>query len=261
MEQKKIAILYDFDQTLSIKSMEEYGLFEYLEIQPQTLYDRVTVRAAKYEMDRVLAFMQELIVRAKEVDKPLTKAVLMKSGKNIEYFPGVETWFDRINKFGKKNGVEVEHYLISSGFSEIVEGSKIKQHFKRIYACHYVYDENGIAVWPARAINYTNKTQFIFRINKGVLNIVDDSINKVMQREHRPIPHENIVYIGDGFTDVPCMKVVKSKGGTSIAVYGDDIKNSETLFRDKRVSAYCKADYLEGSELDKTVKELILKLK
>ena len=260
MEQKKIAILYDFDQTLSIKSMEEYGLFDYLEIEPQALYDRVTVRAAEYEMDRVLAFMLELVVRAKEVNKPLTKKVLIDSGANIEYFPGVLSWFERINQFGKERGIEVEHYLVSSGISEIVEGSIIAGQFKRIYACHYVYDEQGNAVWPAKAINYTNKTQFIFRINKGVLDIVDDSINKVMQRELRPVPHENIVYIGDGFTDVPCMKVVESKGGTSIAVYGDNKKNSETLFNDKRVSAYCKADYCEGSELDRTIKQLIINM-
>ena len=261
MEQKKIAIVYDFDQTLSIKSMEEYGLFDYLEIEPQELYDRVTVRAAANEMDRVLAFMLELVTRAKEVNKPLTKEVLIQSGENIEYFPGVESWFQRINKFGAENGFEVEHYLVSSGISEIVEGSKIKDEFRKIYACHYIYDERGNAIWPAKAINYTNKTQFIFRINKGVLNVVDDSINKVMKREIRPIPHENIVYIGDGFTDVPCMKVVTSKGGTSIAVYGEDDRNSETLFKDKRVNAYCKADYREGSELDKTIKQLILKLK
>lgn len=260
MEQKKIAILYDFDQTLSIRSMEEYGLFDYLEIEPQKLYDRVTVRAAENQMDRVLAFMLELVVRAKEVNKPLTKDVLISSGANIEYFPGVESWFERINKFGKEKGFEIEHYLVSSGISEIVEGSKIAHEFKRLYACSFIFDENGNAVWPAKAINYTNKTQFIFRINKGVLDVVDDSINKVMKREIRPIPHENIVYIGDGFTDVPCMKVVTSKGGTSIAVYGDDHRNSEILFKDKRVNAYCKADYTEGSELDKTIKKLIVDL-
>ena len=260
MERKKIAIVYDFDQTLSVKSMEEYGLFKYLEIEAQAFYDRVTVRAAKYEMDRVLAFMLELVVRAKEVNKPLTKDIMMASGVNIEYFPGVTSWFKRINKFGKTNGVEVEHYLVSSGIAEIVEGSKIRKEFKRIYACQFIYDEDGNAMWPAKAINYTNKTQFIFRINKGVLDIVDDSINKVMKRELRPIPHENIIYIGDGFTDVPCMKVVESKGGTSIAVYGDDHKNGEMLFKDKRVSAYCKADYRDGSDLDKTVKNVILRL-
>ena len=260
MERKKIAIVYDFDQTLSIKSMEEYGLFKYLEIEAQAFYDRVTVRAAEYEMDRVLAFMLELVVRAKELNKPLTKEVIVASGANIEYFPGVKSWFKRINNFAKEKGVEVEHYLVSSGIAEIVEGCEIRNEFKRIYACQFIYDEDGKALWPAKAINYTNKTQFIFRINKGVLDIVDDSINKVMQRELRPIPHENIIYIGDGFTDVPCMKVVESKGGTSIAVYGEDQRNGETLFKDKRVSAYCKADYRDSSELDKTVKNVILKL-
>ncbi len=257
---RKIAILYDFDQTLSTKSMQEYGVFDYLETDADTFYSKLDDISAKYQMDRVLAFLYELVSRAREINKPLAREVLQKGGENIEFFPGVLNWFSQINKFGQDHGFEIEHYLISSGVTEIVEGCKIAKEFKKIYACQFIYDDNGNVAWPARAINYTNKTQFIFRINKGILDVADDSINKVMQKDIRPIPYENIIYIGDGFTDIPCMKVVKSKGGMSIAVYGDSKDVGFSLYKDDRVTACCKADYTVGSEIDITIKNFILTL-
>ena len=259
-QKRKIAILYDFDQTLSLKSMQEYGVFDYLKTDADTFYSKLDVTSSKNQMDRVLAFMYELVARAKEIGKPLTRKVLNDGGKNIEFFPGVIEWFSQINKFGADHGFEVEHYLISSGLTEIVEGCPIAKEFKKIYACQYIYDEKGHVVWPARAINYTNKTQFIFRINKGILDVADDSINKVIQKDIRPIPYENIIYVGDGFTDIPCMKVVKGKGGMSIAVYGDSKDVGFSLYKDDRVTACCKADYTTGSEIDITIKNFILAL-
>lgn len=257
---RKIAILYDFDQTLSVKSMQEYGIFDYLETDANTFYSNLDKFAEKNEMDRVLAFMYQLLARAKELNKPLTRDILNKGGEKIEFFPGVLDWFKQINQFGKEHGFEVQHYLISSGVTEIVEGCPIAKEFTKVFACQYFYDEQGNVIWPARAINYTNKTQFIFRINKGILNVADDSINEVMEDDLRPIPYENIIYVGDGFTDIPCMKVVKGKGGMSIAVYDNNKDISFSLFKDDRVSAYCKADYTSGSEIDIIIKNFILTL-
>ncbi|MBO4412649.1 MAG: haloacid dehalogenase-like hydrolase, partial [Clostridia bacterium] len=206
-QKQKIAIMYDFDDTLSIDCMENFGLFQYLGVEATEFFKEADENAAKLNMDKVLAFMFTLVQKAKEKNKPLTKELLMKFGKDIEYFPGVLTWFDRINKFGLDHGFVVEHYIISSGLNEIVEGCLLKDKFKKIYACEYVYDDNGNAVFPARAINYTNKTQFIFRINKGILDVSDDSINDFMEKNLRPLVYENMIYIGDGFTDVPCMKL------------------------------------------------------
>ena len=258
-QKQKIAIMYDFDDTLSVDCMENFGLFQYLNVEKDDFFARADVRAAKLNMDKVLAFMFALVKDAQKANKPLTKEVLTNCGKNIEFFPGVLSWFDRINKFGLDHGFVVEHYIISSGLNEIIEGSAINDKFKKIFACEYVYDENGNAIFPARAINYTNKTQFIFRINKGILDASDDSINDYMEKTLRPLVYENMIYIGDGFTDVPCMKLIKSKGGLAIAVYKDEKRETSlSLYRNDRVSCCCKADYSEGSDLDISIKNFIL---
>lgn len=260
LEQKqKIAIMYDFDDTLSIDCMENFGLFQYLNVEEQEFFNLADGNAEKLNMDKVLAFMFTLVQKAKQQNKPLTKELLKSFGKDIEYFPGVTSWFDRINKFGLKHGFVIEHYIISSGLNEIVEGCALKDKFKKIYACEYVYDEQGNAIFPARAINYTNKTQFIFRINKGILDVSDDSINDFMDKDLRPLVYENMIYIGDGFTDVPCMKLIKSKGGLAVAVYKDEKRETSLkLYRNDRVSCCCKADYSDGSDLDISIKNFIL---
>lgn len=258
-QKQKIAIMYDFDDTLSVDCMENFGLFQYLNVKKEDFFAKADERAAKLNMDKVLAFMFTLVKDAEKENKPLTKEVLKNCGKTIQFFPGVLSWFDRINKFGLDHGFVVEHYIISSGLNEIIEGSAINDKFKKIFACEYVYDENGNAIFPARAINYTNKTQFIFRINKGILDASDDSINDYMEKDLRPLVYENMIYIGDGFTDVPCMKLIKSKGGLAIAVYKDEKKETSlNLYRNGRVSCCCKADYSEGSDLDISIKNFIL---
>ena len=258
MSSKKVAILYDFDNTLSVKSMQEYGLFDKLNWTTE-IFAKNFEQAQKFEMDRLLSFLYLVKQRADELGITLKKQDLVDCGKNIEYFPGVLTWFERINAFGKMHNIEVEHYIVSSGHKEIIEGSKIYKHFKKVFACEYLYDQYGKILWPKVSINYTNKTQFIFRINKGILNLHDDSINEYMDISSRPITYENMIYIGDGFTDVPCMKLLKQKQGKSFAVYTESNKAfCETLIRDNRVSNIFPADYSENSLLENAIKEFIL---
>jgi len=186
----------------------------------------------------------------------------VKMGKDLQFFPGVIDWFKRINSIGDELGLSVEHYIISSGLREIIEGSSIYKEFKDVFACEYLYNENDVACWPKNAVNYTTKTQFLFRINKGVLDISNDNdLNTYTPEDDRPVPFRNMIYIGDGLTDVPCMKLVKINGGYSIAVFQRGKKNKvEDLITNNRVNFIEPADYSEGSDLDKTVKLILSKM-
>ena len=159
-------------------------------------------------------------------------------------------------------GLEIEHYIISSGLKEIIEGTAIAQEFKRIYACEFHYNERGNAVWPRQIVNFTTKTQFLFRISKGVLDVLDDlTLNTYMSDEDRRIPYRNMIYLGDGITDVPCMKLVKQYGGQSIALYhGDDMTKVHKLLGENRVNYICNSDYRKGSELEKIVKLILTRM-
>ena len=180
-------------------------------------------------------------------------------GKDIKLFSGVDKWFERINNYGKELGVKVEHYIISSGVKEIIEGTLIGKQFKEIFASEFYYDELGHAVWPKIAINYTNKTQYLMRISKGVLDLSNDvDINKKMDDKERRILFDNMIYIGDGLTDVPCMKLTKDNGGVSIAVYNTKGKEvAQELYDEGRVNYIARADYSEGSKIDSFVKKNI----
>ena len=174
-------------------------------------------------------------------------------------FDGVLSWFDRINAFGESLGVTIEHYIISSGTYEIIQGTPIAKYFKRIYACRYMYDEKGEALWPALAINYTLKTQYIYRISKGILDVTDDyNLNREQNEKLRRIAYRNMIYIGDGMTDIPCMKMLKEKGGKSIALYpaGNSAKVTP-LVEDERINYVCVADYSPESPLEQIVKLMI----
>lgn len=198
-------------------------------------------------------------------DSRITKEKFNDLGKAIEFFPGVLTWFKRMNEYADSLGLQLEHYIVSSGVKEIIEGTPIKEEFKKIYACEFMYDYNDLVAWPKVAVNYTGKTQFLFRINKGVLDLTPNSdaeLNRYTPSEERRIPFRNMVYIGDGITDVPCMKLVKVNGGQSIAVYNpekgkDTVKN---LVKDNRVNFISKADYSEHSEIDIIVKAILDKM-
>jgi hypothetical protein len=204
--------------------------------------------------------MYQLIKYSNFKDKSLKLEYFREIGADVKLYKGVNTWFAKMNDYAEKHGIELEHYIISSGLKEIIEGSEIAQYFKRIYASSYLYSSDGVAQWPAQAINYTNKTQYIFRIAKGVLEEYDERVNDSMPDSKLRIPYENIVYIGDSATDIPCMRLVKSKGGYSIGVY-DPVKDNRAkvyqLFNDGRLSFYAPADYSAKSDISKYVKQII----
>ena len=259
MSKTTIGILYDFDKTLCTTDMQEYAFIKNLDMTPGEFWGEAGRLAKLYEMEKILSYMLVMIQKCKEKNIPLTEEYLRSCGEDVELFNGVDTWFDRINAFGKSMGVNIEHYIISSGTYEIIEGTPIAKYFKKVFACRYVYDQNGEAVWPAHAINYTLKTQYIYRISKGVLDLTDDEgVNREQDESLRRIAYQNMIYLGDGMTDIPCMKMVKERGGKSIAVYpegkGDTVK---PLVDDDRINYVCVADYSENSTLERIVKLMI----
>lgn len=259
MSKTTIGILYDFDKTLCTTDMQEYDFIKNLDMTPEEFWGEATNLTKQCEMEKILAYMLVMIKKCKEKGIPLTEDYLRSCGEHVELFSGVATWFDRINAFGKSMGVNIEHYIISSGTYEIIQGTPIAKYFKKVFACRYVYDQNGEAVWPAHAINYTLKTQYIYRISKGVLDLTDDyNLNREQDESLRRISYQNMIYLGDGMTDIPCMKMVKERGGKSIAVYpegkGDTVK---PLVDDDRINYVCVADYSENSTLERIVKLMI----
>lgn len=254
--------MYDFDKTLCTRDMQDYAFIPSLNMTPKEFWNRTNEVGANQHMDSVLAYMYTMLLESKERKIPLTRDSLVEKGNIIDFFPGVKEWFSRLNKFAEENNVLLEHYVISSGLKEIIEGTAISNEFKEIYGCEFVYGDDGQAVFPKTAVNYTNKTQFVYRINKGVLDISNDyDLNKSMPDDSKRIPFCNMIYIGDGLSDVPCMKMMKSYGGVSIAVYQGDVtvKVNDLLVKD-RVDYIYPADYREGSGLDKTVKNIIRKM-
>ena len=262
MAKTTIGILYDFDKTLCTTDMQEYDFIKNLGVTSEDFWGEAAGITDKHEVEKILAYMFIMIQKCKEKGISLTEEYLRSCGKNVVLFDGVLTWFDRINAFGESMGVKVEHYIISSGTSEIIEGTPIAKYFKRIYACKFMYDENGEAVWPALAINYTLKTQYIYRISKGTLEVTDDyNLNRVQDHSLRSIAYHNMIYIGDGLTDIPCMKLVKERGGKSIAVYAKGhSEHVKPLVEDSRINCVCVADYSPGSTMEKIVKLMIEKM-
>ena len=259
----KVAIMYDFDKTLCTKDMQEYAFIPSVGLSANEFWSKCDELSKKEKMDKILSYLYLMIKESKKHDMPIKKDTFNSAGKNIEFYPGVLTWFKRINEYGKSIGIEIEHYIISSGLKEIIEGSKIAKEFKEIYACEFLYDVNGIAIWPKLVVNYTTKTQFLFRINKGVLDVSNDNdLNKYIVNDERRIPFRNMIYIADGITDIPCMKLVKSNGGKSIAVYTDKSKElANSLLVDKRVDFIAPSNYTDGSELDTIMKRILDSLK
>ena len=262
MERPVIALMYDFDKTLCTKDMQDYGFIPSLDMQPSEFWDRANVFGSGAQMDGVLAYLYTMIEECKRKGIALTREFLVNNGKKIVLYPGVKEWFDRINLYGAAQGVQIEHYVISSGLKEIIEGSGIADKFTKIFACEFLYDVNGNALWPKTAVIYTNKTQFVYRINKGVLDIANDvDLNRSMPDDSKRVPFTNMIYVGDGLSDVPCMKMMKAYGGCAIAVYQENNKAKvEDLLRSDRVDFIFPADYRKGGRLDKTVHNLIKKM-
>lgn len=256
-----VAIMYDFDRTLCTKDMQDYSFIPSLGMTESEFWQYSNSLGQSEHMDSILAYMYAMVKISKDKNIPLLRQNLVDMGKNVELFKGVEGWFDRITEFGKLSGMQVEHYVISSGMKEIIEGTPISKCFKSIFACEFLYDENGNGVWPKTDVNYTNKTQFVYRINKGVLDVANDNdLNRSMPDDSKRVPFCNMIYIGDGLSDVPCMKMMKAYGGYSIAVYQNKDSKVEDLLKRGRVDYIYPADYSENTGLDITVKNIIRKM-
>lgn len=257
MKKPIVAIVYDFDKTLCSEDMQNYSFIPALGMTPEEFWGATSVFSEKTNVERILSYMYMMIKLAKEKGIKLTKDYLKGLGKDIKFYPGVLTWFKRINEYGESLGIQVEHYLVSSGTKEIIDGCAIADQFKAIYGCEFLFGEDGLPIWPKLTINYTAKTQFIYRITKGVLDVTDDSnVNRRINTKR--VPFQNIVYLGDGMTDIPCMALVKESGGKSIAIYTKNSKDKAMdLYNENRVNFICKADYSSNSQLEKVIKLVI----
>ena len=254
-----VAICYDFDKTLSPDDMQAQGFIQKVGYNVAEFWEESNRLARENGMDSNLAWMYLMITKA--VGKtPMTKESLREYGSKVRLFPGVKHWFRRIKEFGLKHNVIVEHYIISSGLREMIEGTPVGDEFTRIYASSFYFDENNIARWPAQAINYTGKTQFLFRIEKGVLYVNDPGVNDSFPPERIRVPFRNMIYIGDSDTDIPCMKLVNTNGGHSIGVYDATTQDKTKVWkmmRENRIRYFAPADYNNGSDLDALVKDII----
>lgn len=261
----RMAICYDFDGTLAPGSMQEYNFIPQLNMTSKQFWQDVSRQARLHYADETIAYMYVMLEKAARSESvKVTRKAFADYGRTIKLFAGVKNWFARINGFAKSQGVILEHYIISSGIREMIEGTSIAGEFRKIFASSFIYDKSGAAKWPALAINYTTKTQFLFRINKDVLDVWDNrKINKYISKENRRIPFDRMIYIGDGFTDIPCMKLVKDQGGHSIAVYKPNSRKkklAKELLEENRVNFVVPADYNGGSLLDRKVKLIIRKI-
>ncbi len=268
MTKKKpiVALIYDFDGTLSPGNMQEFGFIQAIGKTPEEFWQNSDNISSGQEMNHILAYMKLMIDEAKNAGISLKRDSFVSFGKSIELFPGVKEWFSLINEYGRTKGVVIEHYINSSGLTEMIEGSEIAKEFKKIFASSFWYDENGVAVWPAVAVDYTGKTQFLFKITKGILDISDKTrVNESQKDETKLVPFNYMIYFGDGETDIPSMKVVKMFGGNSIAVYQpsrrEQFRTAQKLLRQERVNFICKADYSKDSEIWKVVTTIIDKAK
>ncbi len=261
MNKPTVAFLYDFDKTLSTRDMQEFTFIPSLGLEAHEFWGLANSMAQREKMDSILAYMYCMLDVAAKQGTALSRQTLLQCGKDVEYFAGVEQWFAHINRVGEDAGVHVEHYILSSGLREIVSGTTIAPYFTEIFASEFLY-KDGKAVWPKTAVNYTAKTQFVYRINKGVLDISNDvDLNKSAPEDSRHVKFSNMIYIGDGLTDVPCMKLVKLSGGHSIALYQKGKASTvEDLLRHDRVDFIFEADYRVGSPLEQAVATILRKL-
>lgn len=254
-----VAICYDFDKTLSPDDMQAQGFIQSVGYSVPDFWQESNGLAGNNDMDQNLAYMFTMMNTA-EGHVLFTKDTLLQYGAQVRLFPGVQDWFRRIREYGEKHGVIVEHYIISSGLKEMIEGTAIADEFEKIYASSFFYNEKGVAKWPAQVVNYTNKTQFLFRIEKGVLDINDQDVNASFAPEDIRVPFRNMIYIGDSDTDIPCMKLVTTYGGHSIGVYNAETLEKSKVYkmmREGRIRYFAPADYSEGTPLDELVKAII----
>ena len=261
----KTAIVYDFDGTLAPGNIQEHSFLPKHGIKKKAFWKQVRKLAEKHDCDEILVYMHEMLKLAKKKSAPIARNDLKKHGSNIKLYQGVDSWFDRLNDYATERNLDLEHYVISSGNEEIIRGCQIHDRFKQIFASRFIYDENGIAEWPGLAINYTTKTQYLFRINKGISNSWNnEAVNRWIPLDERSIPFERMIFIGDGDTDIPSMKMVRHQGGHAIAVFKPDIWDSSTtqkklynLIAEDRANYVAPADYTKGKQLDIIVKGIL----
>jgi hypothetical protein len=261
----RTALVYDFDGTLARGNVQEHTFLPELGVTPAAFWADVKRLAELHDADETLIYMWHMLEEARSRGIVITREAFRTHGRKTPLFAGLDTWFDRINEYGRERGLSIEHFIISSGTHEMIEGSPISGRFNKVFASRFIYNSRGEAAWPGLAINYTNKTQFLFRINKGIDNSWDNStINQYMPEGERPLPFSRIVFLGDGDTDIPSMKMVRHQGGHSIAVF--DPENWATprtqrhvyrLIAEDRAHFTVPADYSEGSLLDVTVKGVL----
>ena len=256
-----IALIYDFDNTLSTRDMQEFTFIPALGMTPTEFWAKCDELSHDNNMDHILAYMLLMAQKANEKGIDLSRESLRKMGEQVEFFEGVEQWFKRINAYGARLGFEVRHYIISCGLKYMIEGCPIGHEFYNVFACDYIYDDNGQILWPSVAINYTSKTQFLYRINKGVEDAGEHKkLNMYMPQSERVVPFENMIYIGDGLTDVPSMKLTRTRGGYAIGVYRNP-EDATYLVKEDRVDFYVQSNYLPDSEMDIAMKAIFQKIK
>ncbi len=257
MDKKIVAIIYDFDKTLCDQDMQNYTFIPNLDMTPKEFWSEIGDFSKSENMEGILSYLYYMVKKSNEKGLPITKEYLASMGKDVHLYQGVEDWFVRINQFAKEQGVILEHYIISSGIKDIIASTSIAKHFKAIYGCDFYYDEEGKAVWPKIAINFTGKTQYLYKINKGILDETDSTEVNKKYKEKR-IPFKNMIYIGDGLTDIPCMTMLKKAGGKSIGIYTQKNKAQVQQFLiDDRINYICPANYKENSYLDRIIKLII----
>lgn len=259
-----MAIAYDFDGTLADGNMQEHQFLPDIGMKPGEFWADVKRLTKEQQADEVLVYMNLMLLKANAARVPVRRDDFKARGRTIELFPGVEGWFDRITEYARTRGVRLEHVLVSSGNAEIFAGTSIAPKFAHVYASKFMFDQNGVAVWPALAVNYTTKTQYLFRINKGAHDLSDNAaVNKFVPKAERHVPFENMIFIGDGSTDIPCFRLVKEQGGLSVAVYKARAKGphgkgrADGYLAEGRVHCVAPASYTDGGELDKIVKAQI----
>ena len=259
------ALIYDFDGTLAPGNMQEFGLLQAIGYDnPEDFWNLCDHIAKTNDAGGIAIVMYAIQAEAKRRKIRCTKEMFRQFGKDVQLFPGVNEWFNIINQYANQLGININHYINSSGIKEMIEGCPIAKEFEQIYACSYLYDDTGNACWPAVVVDYTKKTQFLFKINKGIKEVSDRvKINEYLPDEQRPIPFSRMIYFGDGETDVPCMRTVKANGGYSLAIFGNEKKRqvASQLLEEGRVNFACLADYTQQGELMEIVKHILDKVK
>jgi len=261
-----VALIYDFDGTLSPGNMQEFGFIQAIHKTPEEFWKMSDGLAIGQDASNVLSYMKMMFDEAKKNGITLRHSDFREFGQHIQLFNGVKEWFGRVNEYGAAHGVRVEHYINSSGLKEIIEGSPIADEFKHIFACSFMYNEQGEAEWPGIAVDYTAKTQFIFKINKGILSAHDNKkVNESIAEDKKRIPYQQMIYFGDGETDIPSMKIVTMFGGHALAVYDPKSPKrkavAQKLKRQGRASFVTPADYSKDGLTFKVVCAIIDKIK